>query len=137
MAQGWRSSISWAEFARRQVAYVASRQRDDGGFPGRDGGSDIYYTDFALRILDLLDPDHPALARRVVETLEKGDFPDLLQLLSLADDPQKSVLGHERAAQLWNDLLHNEKHVPALLIDQISAGPTDAAGATGARYAPA
>ena len=49
------------EFARRQVAYVASRQRDDGGFPGRDGGSDIYYTDFALRILDLLGPDHPAL----------------------------------------------------------------------------
>ncbi len=40
-----------AEFARRQVAYVASRQRDDGGFPGRDGGSDIYYTDFALRLL--------------------------------------------------------------------------------------
>lgn len=48
------------EFARRQVAYVAALQQDDGGFPGRDGGSDIYYTDFALRILDLFDADHHA-----------------------------------------------------------------------------
>src|SRR5262249_53901198 len=36
------------------------RQNPDGGFPGREGGSDLYYTGFALRclaVLDALTPD--------------------------------------------------------------------------------
>jgi geranylgeranyl transferase type-2 subunit beta len=48
-------------FARRRSACVRARQRPDGGFAGRRGGSDLYYTDFALRVLALLEPDSPAL----------------------------------------------------------------------------
>ena len=42
--------------ALRQVhaGYVKSLQQSDGGFPGREGGSDLYYTGFALRSLFLL-----------------------------------------------------------------------------------
>ena len=36
-------------FVARQAAYVRSTQNRDGGFPGRDGASDLYYTSFALR----------------------------------------------------------------------------------------
>ena len=36
---------------RRHVDWVLSRQRDDGGWAGREGDSDPYYTTFALRSL--------------------------------------------------------------------------------------
>ena len=48
------------EVRRVHADYVLSRQRDDGGWPGREGQSDVYYTSFALRslaILGLLDGD--------------------------------------------------------------------------------
>ena len=51
------------EFAQRRVEFVLSAQMPDGGFRGRRGGSDVYYTDFALRTLALLDPGAAALAR--------------------------------------------------------------------------
>ncbi|HMC10538.1 MAG TPA: prenyltransferase/squalene oxidase repeat-containing protein, partial [Pirellulaceae bacterium] len=38
----------------RHAKYLLSRQRDDGGFAGREGGSDLYYTSFALRSLAML-----------------------------------------------------------------------------------
>ena len=38
----------------RQVRYLLTAQREDGGFAGREGGSDLYYTGFALRGLALL-----------------------------------------------------------------------------------
>jgi geranylgeranyl transferase type-2 subunit beta len=39
----------------RQVAYLRAAQNADGGFSGREGGSDLYYTGFALRSLAALD----------------------------------------------------------------------------------
>lgn len=39
----------------RHRAYVASFQMDDGGFRGREGDSDLYYTGFAARALAVLD----------------------------------------------------------------------------------
>jgi geranylgeranyl transferase type-2 subunit beta len=45
------------------VQSVLSSQQLDGGFRGRQGGSDLYYTDLALRSLLLLQPDHPAVRR--------------------------------------------------------------------------
>jgi geranylgeranyl transferase type-2 subunit beta len=45
---------------RRHASWVRARQCADGGFPGRDGGSDLYYTGFALRalaVLQELEPD--------------------------------------------------------------------------------
>lgn len=35
--------------------FLLAAQREDGGFPGREGDSDLYYTGFALRGLVLLD----------------------------------------------------------------------------------
>lgn len=43
-------------FKQAQVAFVLSRQCADGGFRGRLGASDLYYTDFALRLLALVAP---------------------------------------------------------------------------------
>lgn len=37
--------------------FVADNQMPDGGYRGRSGGSDLYYTDFAVRILSLTSSD--------------------------------------------------------------------------------
>jgi geranylgeranyl transferase type-2 subunit beta len=50
-------------FVETQVGFVIAHQQSDGGFSGRLGASDLYYTDFALRILTLLAPQHPAVQR--------------------------------------------------------------------------
>ena len=42
------------EIRTRHAKYVLAAQRPDGGFAGREGGSDLYYTGFALRSLALL-----------------------------------------------------------------------------------
>jgi geranylgeranyl transferase type-2 subunit beta len=47
----------------RHAAFLCRRQNPDGGFPGREGGSDLYYTGFALRGLAVLD----ALAPEVLD----------------------------------------------------------------------
>jgi geranylgeranyl transferase type-2 subunit beta len=48
-----------ADLRDRQVRFVQSKQLADGGFPGRDDASDLYYTSFALRTLALLDALSP------------------------------------------------------------------------------
>ncbi|MHB9132473.1 MAG: prenyltransferase/squalene oxidase repeat-containing protein [Armatimonadota bacterium] len=50
------------QFVVRQIQFVSNCQLPGGGFPGRQGNADLYYTDFAARILALLDPRHPALS---------------------------------------------------------------------------
>ena len=50
-------------FVEAQVRFVAGRQQSDGGFAGRQGGSDSYYTDFALRVLAWFAPGHEAFGR--------------------------------------------------------------------------
>jgi geranylgeranyl transferase type-2 subunit beta len=42
------------EFRARHARYLLAAQREDGGFAGREGGSDLYYTGFALRSLAML-----------------------------------------------------------------------------------
>lgn len=42
------------ELRARHAAYLKKAQNPDGGFSGREGGSDLYYTGFALRGLALL-----------------------------------------------------------------------------------
>src|SRR6266849_5207014 len=41
-------------FRNRHGAYLRALQNPDGGFSGREGGSDLYYTGFALRGLAIL-----------------------------------------------------------------------------------
>jgi geranylgeranyl transferase type-2 subunit beta len=52
-----------ADFRERHAAYLLGSQNPDGGWSGREGGSDLYYTGFALRGLAVLD----ALASEVGE----------------------------------------------------------------------
>jgi geranylgeranyl transferase type-2 subunit beta len=42
------------EVRARHGKYLLAGQREDGGFAGREGGSDLYYTGFALRSLAIL-----------------------------------------------------------------------------------
>src|SRR5689334_19568933 len=53
---------------QRHARYLLAAQREDGGFGGREGGSDLYYTGFALRGLAILGELHGETARRA------GDF---------------------------------------------------------------
>src|SRR5688572_20770149 len=48
----------------RHAEYLQRKQNPDGGFPGRDEGSDLYYTGFALRGLALLGELTPELCTR-------------------------------------------------------------------------
>jgi geranylgeranyl transferase type-2 subunit beta len=56
-----------AGFRARHSNYLRSAQRAGGGFAGRQGGSDIYYTMFALRSAELLVPADDALWRSAAQ----------------------------------------------------------------------
>jgi geranylgeranyl transferase type-2 subunit beta len=49
------------ETRAKHADYIRSLQRPDGGWPGREGGSDLYYTGFALRSLAVLQALEPAI----------------------------------------------------------------------------
>ena len=51
------------------VAFLRAAQNPDGGFSGREGGSDLYYTAFALRCLAVLDALTPEIAERTTKFL--------------------------------------------------------------------
>ncbi len=53
----------------RHVAFIMSQQMDDGGFRGREGDADLYYTSFAVRSLAMLGAMDAANAERVGEFL--------------------------------------------------------------------
>ena len=57
------------EFRDRHAAYLRARQNADGGFSGREGGSDLYYTGFALRGLAVLDALTPEVCERAAAFL--------------------------------------------------------------------
>jgi geranylgeranyl transferase type-2 subunit beta len=48
----------------RHVAYLHAAQNADGGFSGREGSSDLYYTGFTLRSLAVLDELPPDFCER-------------------------------------------------------------------------
>lgn len=57
------------EVRTRHAAYLRAAQNADGGFSGREGGSDLYYTGFALRGLAVLDGLTPELCQRAAHFL--------------------------------------------------------------------
>src|SRR3954468_23031152 len=64
---------SLPEAARgRHAQFIASRQQTDGGFPGREGGSDLYYTGFALRGLAVLDALDDTVTDRAAKFLRNS-----------------------------------------------------------------
>jgi geranylgeranyl transferase type-2 subunit beta len=65
----------------RHAAYLRARQNADGGFSGREGGSDLYYTGFALRGLAVLDALTEEIATRAAAFLRHS----LTQQASVVD----------------------------------------------------
>jgi len=55
----------------RHAAFFKKQQQPDGGFAGREGGSDLYYTSFALRSLAMLGELHGPLAEQAVDFLRE------------------------------------------------------------------
>jgi geranylgeranyl transferase type-2 subunit beta len=54
---------------QRQASYLAGRQNADGGFSGREGESDLYYTGFALRGLSVLNELTPEICTNASQFL--------------------------------------------------------------------
>jgi len=77
----------------RHADYVAAAQRGDGGFAGRRGRSDPYYTSFALRTLAVLGKLQPEVAvsaaaflqARLAEDLTPADFLALVGAAALIE----------------------------------------------------
>jgi geranylgeranyl transferase type-2 subunit beta len=64
-----------ADFRQRHAAFLAGKQNDDGGFSGREGPSDLYYTGFGLRglaALDALTAEQAAKAASFLRTCLTG-----------------------------------------------------------------
>src|SRR5262245_27733051 len=53
----------------RHIAWLLKQQQSDGGFRGREGGSDLYYTSFALRSLAILGELHGRTAEQAASFL--------------------------------------------------------------------
>lgn len=69
----------------RHAEWLKAQQRPDGGFAGREGGSDLYYTGFALRGLAMVGELHGPLAERAAAFLKtklSGSAP-IVDFLSL------------------------------------------------------
>ena len=58
------------DFRRRHAEYLLAQQREDGGFAGREGNSDLYYTGFALRGLAMLGKLYGEPAERAAKFLQ-------------------------------------------------------------------
>jgi geranylgeranyl transferase type-2 subunit beta len=74
-----------APWRQRHAGYLLAQQQPDGGFPGREGPSDLYYTSFALRGLALLGQLEGEVARRAAGFLQarlSGQVP-IVDFLSL------------------------------------------------------
>jgi geranylgeranyl transferase type-2 subunit beta len=69
------------DFRQHQAAYLIACQNPDGGFSGREGGSDLYYTGFGLRGLAVLNALTPAICDRAAGFLR----PSLTQQASVVD----------------------------------------------------
>jgi geranylgeranyl transferase type-2 subunit beta len=77
MPESWRA---------RHAGYFHARQQSDGGFSGREGDSDLYYTSFALRslaLLGVLEGEVAARAARFLKTRLAGQVAvvDFLSLI--------------------------------------------------------
>jgi geranylgeranyl transferase type-2 subunit beta len=74
------------EVRARHLAYLLRLQNADGGYSGRLGGSDLYYTAFALRSLAVLDALTPEIVERAAGYLrtslrEQASVVDFFSLL--------------------------------------------------------
>ena len=83
-AQGLEPSLR-----ERHVVWLSAQQRDDGGFAGREGDSDPYYTAFALRSLWILNGLSEGIGKRAARFLrtrmtQRESIVDLISLIFAA-----------------------------------------------------
>ncbi len=67
---------------QRAIDFFLSRQQPDGGFCGRAGGSDLYYTAFALRGLAILGCEDEPMQKRTAEYL-RGQLQQSVSVIDL------------------------------------------------------
>ena len=75
-----------SSFRARHAGFLARKQNADGGFSGREGESDLYYSGFALRGLSVLDALTPEVSRQAAGFLQaslssRASVVDLFSLL--------------------------------------------------------
>lgn len=70
------------EDRRQSIAFFVSQQQDDGGFCGRAGGSDLYYSAFALRGLAILGCEDEVVTGRAAEYL-RGQLNQSVSVIDL------------------------------------------------------
>jgi geranylgeranyl transferase type-2 subunit beta len=100
---------------QRHAQYLLDHQSADGGFPGREGASDLYYTAFALRGLAILGRLDDQPARRAADYLRSrltGEVPlvDVLSLVYAASllELAAGIAVFENAAPDWRPALARE-----------------------------
>ncbi|HMF13208.1 MAG TPA: prenyltransferase/squalene oxidase repeat-containing protein, partial [Gemmataceae bacterium] len=89
------------DFRARHAEYLRAAQNSDGGFSGREGGSDLYYTGFGLRGLAVLRALTPDICGRAAAYLRSSlsqqasvvDFFSLLYSSLLVELAGVDVLG--------------------------------------------
>ena len=59
------------ERRNKHVEFLRSMQQADRGFSGRQGGSDLYYTSFALRRLAILGALNDAIAEQAASFIRQ------------------------------------------------------------------
>ncbi|GAA5510229.1 prenyltransferase/squalene oxidase repeat-containing protein [Novipirellula caenicola] len=84
------------EIRQAHANWLVAQQRDDGGFAGREGESDPYYTAFALRGLWILDGMTPEVGERAARFLRgcmqrRESIIDLISLVFAAAICELSV----------------------------------------------
>lgn len=85
LALTYGASLLPDEITQRHASYVVSQQRPDGGWSGREGESDLYYTSFALRTLAFLGLLEGEVAQRSGDFLRSKltTFQTIVDLLAL------------------------------------------------------
>ena len=94
----------------KHTAYMKAAQQPDGGFAGREGGSDLYYTGFALRSLSILGELHGDVAEHAAEFLKgrlagQESIIDFLSLVygAMLLDAAAGIDVFAHAADNWRD----------------------------------
>jgi len=84
LASRLNSGLGHWEASRRALHrdFILAQQQEDGGFGGREGDSDLYYTSFALRGLVLTDEVPPESLQQASQYLEQHD-PQQLNVVDL------------------------------------------------------
>lgn len=95
---------------QKHAAYIHAAHRPDGGFAGREGGGDLYYTGFALRSLAILGELQGSTAERAAGFLRgrltgRESIVDFLSLVygAMLLDSAAGIDVFAQAADNWRD----------------------------------